>query len=521
MCKRRMLTRNSERMFKARLRSWKIRKNCTTKEMVRIIKIMNERADLGKETSVRVRGLEIDATKLRKFRQRKGLTNKELAKAMSSGSTTPSDISCFTPKLHPVDATTSGDQAMSGRITTTANSASNIVMDPSHQTNTALPDAWSQELFQDLVLADRQGVRRPGGLDSREMPGVGSPGLWEILLDVPFSTLTPAQTLLRDEMFSSMNSYFEFYFQSQTWVPHAILPVDFDGDEIQNPSNNDYLCTIEANKALLDFKNPGALVTLYEVACLLFERGEAEEAYRMIRQASDLMEALFEDQNPQLLSCLFLVICILEAKDRRDLVEQLLNFAYWKSTDIYGASHPIPCMISCCARAAAHHDPLALQSLQGIVLTFERLTDQHHTYTLRLKQIHAWGLFQQGQLDAALSELQQLRNTYKHLAGEDHVHFRHALFETAHVYAAQGKLSAAEAAFREVYRLSELKHGRDPPVMINLECLRMLSVIYRRQEKLEEVIPTLCKALPVAINLLGHEHPTVLLIGHELKKMLR
>jgi len=57
--------------------------------------------------------------------------------------------------------------------------------------------------------------------------------------------------------------------------------------------------------------------------------------------------------------------------------------------------------------------------------------------------------------------------------------------------------------------------------MINLECLRMLAVVYRRQEKLEEVVPTLCKALPVAIKLLGQEHPTVLLLGHELKKMLR
>jgi tetratricopeptide (TPR) repeat protein len=241
----------------------------------------------------------------------------------------------------------------------------------------------------------------------------------------------------------------------------------------------------------------------------------------MIQQALDLIEVLLKDENPQLLSCLFLVICTLEAKDRRDLVEGLLDSAYWKSVEIHGAAHPIPCMISCCSRAAAYHDPLALQALQGTVITFERLTGQHHTFTLRLKQIHAWGLFQQGQVEGALSELQQLRNAYKYLAGEDHVHFRHALFETAQVYAAQGKLSAAEAAFREVYRLSEQKHGRDPPVMINLECLRMLAVVYRRQERLEEVIPTLCKALPVGIKLLGQEHPTVLLIGHELKKMLR
>jgi tetratricopeptide (TPR) repeat protein len=158
--------------------------------------------------------------------------------------------------------------------------------------------------------------------------------------------------------------------------------------------------------------------------------------------------------------------------------------------------------------------------LQGTVITFERLAGPHHTHTLRLKQIHAWGLFQQGQFDGALSELQQLRNTYKYLAGEEHVNFRHALFETGHVYAAQGRLSAAEEAFQEVYRLSEQKHGRDPPVMINLECLRMLAVVYRRQDKLDEVIPILCKALPVAIRLLGQKHPTVLLIGHDLKLML-
>ena len=506
-------------MFKARLKSWRVRKNCTTKEMVRIIKITNERANIGKETSVRIRGLEIDATKLRKFRQRKRLTDNEMATAMSTESTTPSDISCFTPRHDPVDLTTTGVEETPDQTATTACTAGNVSNDTFGQTDIALQNAWSEECFHELVLGDVQGGSLGGMPSGEEVPFVTS-RLWEIFLDVPLSTLTPSQTFLRDEMFSSMNSYFDFYFRSPTWLPHSIQSVDFDGDEIQNPSNNHHLCTIEANQALLDFQNPGALVTLYEVACLLFQRGEAEEAYRMIRQASDLIEVLLKDENPQLLSCLFLVVCILEAKDRRDLVEELLDIAYWKSADIHGEAHPISCMISCCSRATANQDPLALQSLQGTVITFERLTGQHNTYTLRLKQIHAWGLFQQGQFESALSELQQLRNTYKYLTGEDHVHFRHALFETAHVYAAQGKLGAAEAAFREVYRLSEQKHGRDPPVMINLECLRMLAVVYRRQEKLEEVVPTLCKALPVGIKLLGHEHPTVLLISHELKKML-
>jgi tetratricopeptide (TPR) repeat protein len=507
-------------MFKARLRSWKVRKNCTTKEMVKIIKITNERASIGKKTSVRIRGLEIDPTKLRKFRQRKRLTDKELLTTLSTRSTTPSDISCFTPRLDPIDMTTTGAQDTPDRSDTTPHTAGNVHVDDVDQADFILRNAWGPEYFDELG----PGNAHSGSLDgvlSEEAPPLDSPILWGIFADVPLSTLTDAQTSLRYEMFSSMNSYFDFYFQSPAWIPHSFQPVDFDGDEIQNPSNNDYLPTIEVNRALFDLKNPGTLVTLYEVACLLFQRGEADEAYQMIWQASNLIEVLLKDENPQLLSCLFLVICILEAKGQIGLIEQLLDSAYSKSAAIHGAAHPIPCMISCCSRAAALHDSLAVQSLQGTVVAFEKFPGGQHTYTLRLKQIRAWGLFQQRQFESALNELQQLRNTYKDLAGEDHVHFRYALFETAHVYAAQGKLSAAEAAFREVYRLSEHKHGRDPPVMVNLECLRMLAVIYRRQEKLEEVVPTLCKALPVAIKLLGQEHPTVLLLGHELKKMLK
>ena len=507
-------------MFKARLKSWKVRKNCTAKEMVRIIKITNHRANLGKDTSARVRGLEVDPTKLRKFRQRKHLTDKELVTAVSDGSSTPSEISCFTPNLDPADATTLGTQATSEQITTTSYPVDNASVDISKQTDIALQNGWSPEYFHQFGLGDAPDGTLDNMLSGQLSPLVSS-NLLENFLDVPLSTLTPSPTFLRDEMFHSMSKYFDFYFRSPTWIPHSIQHVDFDGDEIQNPSSNDYVCTIEANKAVLDFHNPGALVTLYEVACLLFQREEAEEAYRMVRQASELIETLLRDENPQLLSCLFLVICLFEAKDRRDLIEQLLHFAYEKSAEIHGRDHPIPCMISCCSRAAAQHDSLALQYLQGTVITFETLIGQYHTTTLRLKQIQAWALFQQAQFEGALGELQQLRNTYKRLAGEGHVHFRHALFETAHVYAAQGKLSAAEAAFQEVYRLSEQKYGRDPPVMINLECLRMLAVIYRRQEKFEEVVPTLCKALPVGMKLLGQEHPTVLLIGHELKKMLR
>ena len=326
------------------------------------------------------------------------------------------------------------------------------------------------------------------------------PALWEAFTDAPLAAWTDTQTLLWDEMFVSMKTYFENYFQSSSWAPHSTQPVDYDGDEIQCPSAGENFGIIEANRAIIDFTHPGALVTLYEVACLLFQREETEEADRLIRQAADLIEALLIEEHPQLLSCLFLIICIFEAKSRQDLIEDLLDLAYLKSAAIHGPQHPIAHMISCCSRAAAQSCPIASQALRGAIITFERLAGQVHTHTLRLKQIRAWSLFQCGQFEAALAELRELLETYELLAGDDHVSSRHALFTIGHVYAGQGKLGAAEAAFKDVYRRSEQKHGRDPPVMINLECLRMLAVIYRRQERLEEVVPTLCRALPVSIK---------------------
>ena len=134
--------------------------------MVRIIKITNERAQMGKETSVRIRGLEVDATKLRKFRQRKGFTDKDLTAGASTGSATPSDISCFTPKLDPIDATTTEAQEASNRTASAALTAGNIITDSFEETDMALQNAWSQQYFHELALGDGQG----GTLDT-VLPG--------------------------------------------------------------------------------------------------------------------------------------------------------------------------------------------------------------------------------------------------------------------------------------------------------------------------------------------------------------
>ena len=515
-----MLTHSSERMFKARLRSWKVRKNCTTKEMARAVKIINDRTAIGKETTVRIRGLEIDATKLRKFRNRNRQANQELLVAGSSRSTTPSDISCFTPRHDPIDVT-AGIRENSPSTDTSSYTAANAPDFGLNPTNTALVTAQTHDYFPEIGLGSSHDGQSGQAISAEISSTPVNPELWNAFTDPPLSTWTDAHTLLWDEMFISMKSYFEFYFGSPAWESHSTQPVNFDGDEIQNPRNNDFMGIIEVNNAVFDFKNPGSVVTLYEVACLLFQRGDAEAADRFIRQASELIELLLKEEHPQLLSCLFLVVCILEAKDRRDLVDQLLDFTHWASASIHGKGHLIPRIISCCARAVAEDCSSAAEALRGTVITFERLIGGEHSYTLRLRHIHAWGLFQQNQFEPALKELRGLGIIYKLLAGDDHIHSRHVLFATAQIYMAQGKFDDAEATFREVYRLSEQKYGRDPPAMINLECLRMLAVVYRRQEKFEEVIPILCKALPVGIKLLGKEHPTMLLIWHDLKKMWR
>ena len=478
--------------------------------------------------------------------------------ASTSGRSTPSDITCYTPLLTPMDTSDVpetdqdsstpdrhasqtrftnlpspqslyqemksgmsghglGERTPEGDLISLAPFESDDHMPAGSIVAISLPPNFVDEQEDDLAESTRSSTSfhvAPTGKGQlvQIRQGLLSPTL-------PISVASTPQTLFMDEIFSDMKCYFQSYFKSEAWVPYSEEPVNFDGDERRIVSSQDSMGVIEANNSIFDLKNPGSLVTLYEVACLLLQREDYGEAIKFVDQAYALIKELLREEHPHLFSCLFLVVSILGARGRTELVNPLLEQAYEMSEVIHGGSHPLTRMISCFSRAAEERDALSELGLRAAVMMFDDMIGADHTYSLRMRYVSSWESFQRGQFKEALGQLSGLLETYEKVAGKGHLHARQTLFAMAQVFAEQGDLVAAENALRDVYIRSETLFDKDPPLMINIESLRMLAVVYRRQENYALTEMVLCKALGVGLKLLGREHPTVLLIRHELRSM--
>jgi tetratricopeptide (TPR) repeat protein len=85
-------------MYKERRRKWGIEKNIKTEEWQAIIRKFVERANAGKESEIRIRNTQISASKIRQYRKRFKISEKE---ALTFRALTPTDLVCRTPLVTP------------------------------------------------------------------------------------------------------------------------------------------------------------------------------------------------------------------------------------------------------------------------------------------------------------------------------------------------------------------------------------------------------------------------------------
>jgi hypothetical protein len=71
------------RQYKFNIKRWKFDKNLSTADMTAMLRVLQTRRGIGKETSFFLRGQPVDPAKIERFRVRNGLSNLELEQAAS------------------------------------------------------------------------------------------------------------------------------------------------------------------------------------------------------------------------------------------------------------------------------------------------------------------------------------------------------------------------------------------------------------------------------------------------------
>lgn len=88
-------------MYKDRIKEWGLDKNNKEHEMAAILRKKTQRAAVGKQSLLKVRGRTISLEEIQRYFRHKGITL-DKACARHAGASTPPGISCSTPPLSPM-----------------------------------------------------------------------------------------------------------------------------------------------------------------------------------------------------------------------------------------------------------------------------------------------------------------------------------------------------------------------------------------------------------------------------------
>jgi tetratricopeptide (TPR) repeat protein len=230
----------------------------------------------------------------------------------------------------------------------------------------------------------------------------------------------------------------------------------------------------------LGAEHPETLLTMNNIAAILFRQGRLEEATSMLTQVLAMRKRILGDDHPDVLSSMNNLASTLESTGRLDeammLQEEVLN----KRQRILGAEHP------------------------GTLLTMNNI---------------ATILFRQGRLEEATSMLIQVLAMRKRILGDDHPDVLSSMNNLASTLESTGRLDEAMMLQEEVLNKRQRTLGNEHPS--TLSAMSNLAKSRFRQGKIEEAVAMSTEALEKMRKIFGNGHGEVISAMRSHALMLR
>jgi hypothetical protein len=297
-CNHYQLTYRSLKMYKDRIKKWRLDKKNKEGDMLAILRKKTEREAVGKSSSFRVRGQPVAIEEVyHYFTRKKNMRDQEAYNAP-----TPSDVSCRTPSPAPTVPPFGNDIQMM----------------------TTNPFSWPDQFAQP---EGAQYANATENLDDTEIDGmvVSTPertfseyneqilqctlrDMYNLISDngdIPRSPSTPQTLLIPERLLLTIKTYVGGSFEQGSWI-----------------TGEDGHCTVLG----IPPDSPFEFINYCALAVSLLDRGLLVEFRRILSKAFSVVDTLIRIQHPRTLGSIIDSILYLRFSGYHDILELLLGY---------------------------------------------------------------------------------------------------------------------------------------------------------------------------------------------------
>ena len=297
-CNHYQLTYRSLKMYKDRIKKWRLDKKNKEGDMLAILRKKTEREAVGKSSSFRVRGQPVAIEEVyHYFKRKKNMRDEEAYNAP-----TPSDVSCRTPSPVPTVPPFENDTQM---ITSNPFSWPDQFAQPErNQYPSATQNLDDTEMDGMVVLTPERTFSEYNEqilqCTLRDMHNLISDNR-----DIPRSPSTPHTLLIPERLLLTIKTYMVGSFEQGSWV-----------------TGEDGHCTVLG--ILSD--SPWEFGDYCLSAVCLLERGLLVEFRRLLSKAFSVVETLIRIQHPRTLDLIIDNMLYFKFRGYHDIAESLLDY---------------------------------------------------------------------------------------------------------------------------------------------------------------------------------------------------
>jgi hypothetical protein len=312
-CNHYQLTYYSLKMYKDRIKKWRLDKKNKEGDMLAILRKKTEREAVWKSSSFRVRGQPVAIEEVYHYLKRK----KNMRDEEAYNAPTPSDVSCRTPSPTPIVPPFESDTQI---ITTN-------------------PYPWPDQFAQPERA---QYANATGNLDNTEMDGmvVSTPertfseyneqilqctlrDMYNLISDngdIPRSPSTPQTLLIPERLLLTIKTYMAGSFEQGSWI-----------------TGEGGYCTVPGIRSTSPFEFRGYCVS----AVSLLAQGLLVESRRILSKAFSVVDTLIRMQHPRTLDIIINSVMYIRFSGYHDIAELLLGYTSRISTILLTKDPPL------------------------------------------------------------------------------------------------------------------------------------------------------------------------------------
>jgi hypothetical protein len=312
-CNHYQLTYCSFKMYKDRIKKWRLDKKNKEGDMLAILRKKTEREAVGKSSSFRVRGQPVTIEEVyHYFKRKKNMRDQEAYNAP-----TPSDVSCRTPSPAPTVPPFENDTQI---ITTNPFSWPDQFAQPERTQYPSTTQNFDDTEMGGMVVSTPE---RTFSEYNEQILQRTLRDMYNLISDngdIPRSPSTPHTLLIPERLLLTIKTYVDGSFEQGSWI-----------------NREGGVCTIHG----IVSNSPNECRDYCVSAVYLLERGLLVEFRRILSKAFSVVDTLIRIQHPRTLDVIIVNIMYLRFNGYHDIAELLLGYICRISTILLTKDSPL------------------------------------------------------------------------------------------------------------------------------------------------------------------------------------